>query len=112
VGAPVARLARYAARARQVNVLVASPIAADKQKRPSPVSGDGRSRFTIQLGSSPAGRPAYDAERNANRDEADGQPDRHSRSMANPARISKYNYLANTIIFAYARPGQPQPAGA
>ena len=74
-----------------------------KTKTAVPGSGDGRSRFTVRLGSSPADRPAYNAERDANHDEQMVQRDRHIRSMSNPARISKYNYPEDTINCAYER---------
>jgi hypothetical protein len=70
---------------------------------------NGRPRFRVTaahasvsgLGSSPAERAAYDAERDAKGDDAVVQPDRHTRSMVNPARISKYNYAAYSITNAY-----------
>jgi hypothetical protein len=57
-----------------------------------PFSGDGPCSFLTRLGPSPAHRPAYDAERvNAKDDDRVVQPDRHTASIADRQRISKYN---------------------
>jgi len=48
--------------------------------------------FVTRLGPSPAHRPAHDAERiYAKDDDRMVQPDRHTASIADRLRISKYN---------------------